>query len=157
MYKQKRRNLFKAILLLLDESMSGWRPKTSKLGGLPNISFEARKPIPLGGMFKNGVGCISCVFAYQDIVMGAEVQQLKIYFGDNSVVPGQQTIPSHTVEVMHQVDRDNAPPNGWVGGDTWFGSVGTAIEVCKKFNVHSTFVIKNNTYRSIQWKHYILC
>ncbi len=31
-------------------------------------------------------------------------------------------------------------------GDAWFGSVDTAIEVYKKFNVYSTFVIKNNTY-----------
>ena len=145
-YNQKRRNLFKAILLLLDESMSGWRPKTSKLGGLPNISFEPRKPVPLGTMFKNGVECISGVFAYQDVVMGAEVQQRKSYFGDNSIVPGQQTIPSHTAEVMRQVDGANVPPNGWVGGDAWFGSVSSAIEVYKKFNVHSTFVIKNNTH-----------
>ena len=67
--------------------MSGWRPKTSKLRGLPNISFEPRKPVPLGTMFKNRVECISGVFAYQDDVMGAEVQQRKSYFGDNSIVP----------------------------------------------------------------------
>ena len=107
--------------------MNGWRPKTSKLGGLPNISFEPRKPVPLGTMFKNGVECISGVFAYQDYVMGAEVQQCKTYFGDNSILLGQQTIPSHTAEVMRQVDGAKVPPNGLVGGDAWFGSVSTAI------------------------------
>ena len=35
--------------------------------------------------------------------MGAEVQQHKTFFGENSIVPGQQTIPSHTAEMMHQV------------------------------------------------------
>ena len=145
-YNLKRRNIIKSVLLLLDESMSAWRPKTSKLGGLPNITYEPRKPVPLGTMFKNGAECITGIIAFQDVVMGAEVQQRKKYFGDNSVVPGQQTIPSHTAEVLRQVEGAHIPPNGWVGGDAWFGSVGTSIEVIKKFNVHSTWIIKNNTY-----------
>lgn len=31
-----------------DETMSAWRPRTTPLGGLPNISFVVRKPEPLG-------------------------------------------------------------------------------------------------------------
>ncbi len=31
-----------------DESMCSWRPRTTALGGLPNISFVARKLEPLG-------------------------------------------------------------------------------------------------------------
>ncbi len=50
-FNDKRRLLIKTMLLMLDESMSGWRPKTSKLGGLPNYTFEPRKQIPLGTMF----------------------------------------------------------------------------------------------------------
>ncbi len=34
--------------LVADESMSAWRPRTTALGGLPNISFVIRKPEPLG-------------------------------------------------------------------------------------------------------------
>ncbi len=30
------KNLVHAAMILIDESMSGWHPKTSKLGGLPN-------------------------------------------------------------------------------------------------------------------------
>jgi hypothetical protein len=33
---------------MADESMSVYRPCTTKLGGLPNISFVLRKPEPLG-------------------------------------------------------------------------------------------------------------
>eukprot|EP00957_Ditylum_brightwellii_P121390 9257500-Ditylum_brightwellii.AAC.1 len=62
----------KAILLLLDESMSAWWPKTSKLGGLPNITFEGHKPIELGSMLKNLLECASGVFKYQDIVQSLE-------------------------------------------------------------------------------------
>jgi hypothetical protein len=32
----------------IDESMSAWKPRTTKNGNLPNISFIARKPEPLG-------------------------------------------------------------------------------------------------------------
>jgi hypothetical protein len=35
-------------MLVADESMSAWVPRTSKTGGLPNISFIKRKPEPLG-------------------------------------------------------------------------------------------------------------
>lgn len=35
-----------------DESMSSWRPRTTKLGGLPFLSFVLRKPKPLGTEFK---------------------------------------------------------------------------------------------------------
>ena len=34
--------------LSLDETMCSWRPRKTALGGLPNISFIARKPEPLG-------------------------------------------------------------------------------------------------------------
>ena len=51
-YNEKRNNLLRVIYLILDESMSGWRPKTSKTGGLPNISHEPRKPVDLGTMMK---------------------------------------------------------------------------------------------------------
>jgi hypothetical protein len=60
-----QRLLSSVALLLLDESMSGWRPKTSKLGGLPNYTFEPRKPIPLGTMFRNGVECITGLLPFK--------------------------------------------------------------------------------------------
>jgi hypothetical protein len=34
----------------LDKSMSAWRPRKTALGGLPNISFIAHKPEPLGSL-----------------------------------------------------------------------------------------------------------
>ncbi len=43
-YNGARRNVLRVVYLMLDESMSGWRPKTSKRGGLPHISHEPRKP-----------------------------------------------------------------------------------------------------------------
>eukprot|EP00957_Ditylum_brightwellii_P150602 11467196-Ditylum_brightwellii.AAC.1 len=63
-FNGKRSKLMKAILLLLDKSMSTWQPKTSQLGGLHNITFEKCKPIELGSMLKNSLECTSGVFKY---------------------------------------------------------------------------------------------
>ena len=55
-----------SVLKVLDESMSAFRPRTTKLGsylgGLPHISFILRKPEPLGTEFKVGIHtCICCL------------------------------------------------------------------------------------------------
>jgi hypothetical protein len=51
----KNRNQWVAASVhkVLDESMSTWKPRTSKRGGLPRISFIFRKPKPLGTEFKD--------------------------------------------------------------------------------------------------------
>jgi hypothetical protein len=54
--------------LVLDESMSGWRPKTTTTGGMPNITFEPRKPVDLGTMITNGCKCITGMLFYHNIV-----------------------------------------------------------------------------------------
>ena len=147
----------KAVLLLLDESMSGWRPKTSKLGGLPNYTFEPRKPVPLGTMFRNGVDCMTGCLLYQDIVQLPEQQQRKNYHGVESHLPKGEPVSSHTAEVLRQVEGAGIPEGGWVGGDAWFGSVATAVEVFKRLRVHSTWVIKSNhTYYPMQVLYAIL-
>jgi hypothetical protein len=46
---------------------------------------------------------------------------------------------------MRQVKGAGVPPGGWVGGDAWFGSVMSCVEVMKEFGVYSTFIVKNNT------------
>ena len=67
-FNGKRIDLIKSTYLVLDESMSGWRPKTTKTGGLPNITYEPQKPKPLGTMFKNGVEAVTGIVVYQDVV-----------------------------------------------------------------------------------------
>jgi hypothetical protein len=68
--------------------MSGWRPNTSKLGGLPYYTFESRKPIPIGTMFKNGVECCVGCYAFQDVVqIVVEQQQRKLFFNTGTDLP----------------------------------------------------------------------
>ena len=76
----------------------------------------------------------------------SEVQSRKKYFNELSHLPGGNTyITAHAAEVLHQVEGAKLPCGGWVGGDSWFGSVLSAVEVMTQFGVHSTWVIKQNS------------
>lgn len=145
-FNDKRKRLLRSVIeLLLDESMSAWKPKTSKLGGLPSYTFEPRKPIPLGTMFRNGVEAITGILVFQDVVQTPEFQSRKKYQGGPSALPGRPLIPTHTAEILRQVEGANMMNKGWVGGDAWFGSIGTAVEVKVRLGIDSTWIIKNNT------------
>ena len=121
----KRNNLLCVIYLILDESMSEWRPKTSKTGDLPNISHEPRKPVDLGTMTKNGAECKTGILVFNDVVQDFVNQRKKKYLvGDtNSHMPQGEQMYSHVAECLRQAEGANLEPGGWMGGDAWFGSV----------------------------------
>ena len=56
--KQQRDLIKSSIVKVEDESMSAWYPRTTKTGGLPNISYIIRKPEPLG-MFSSPFFCLT--------------------------------------------------------------------------------------------------
>ena len=143
-YNEKRRSLIKIVLLMMDESMLGWRPKTSKLGGLPNYAFEPRKPIPLGAMLRNCAECHSGCVVHQDVVQSPEIQSQKKYHADKSFMPDGTPITAHAAEVLRQVEGARVIEDGWVGGDAWFGSLHSSVELIKRLGVNSTFIIKTN-------------
>ena len=58
---------------IIDESMSAWRPRTSKNGGLPNVSYIVRKPEPLGTEFKSVCCQATGVLTYLEIQRGKYV------------------------------------------------------------------------------------
>jgi hypothetical protein len=153
-YNEKQSQMFNTILLVLDELMAGWRPKTSKHDGLPNITFEARKPVPLGVQLF-GVECHACSMAFQDVVQAPEIQKRKNFFyttdddgvtqvAEKTSLPGNPDIESYTAEVLCQVKGAGVAPSGCTSGDAWFGSVMTSIELMVCMKVHSTFIVKNN-------------
>ena len=143
-FNQKRRDLLKTVYLLMDESMSAWRPKTTKTGGLPNITFEPRKPKPLGTMLKNGVEATTGIMVTQDIVEGADAQRVKKYNGDVSSLPRKEPIMGHVAETLRLCNSANVAEGGWVGGDAWFGSIPCVVELMKKKGIFLTFIIKQN-------------
>jgi hypothetical protein len=47
-----------------------------------------------------------------------------------------QTLPTHTAEKLRLIESAKLPVGGWVGGDSWFGSMTTAVEVMRRFCVN---------------------
>jgi hypothetical protein len=89
--------------------------------------------------------CFVGSFVNHDVVQLPEQQHNKKYHGVPSSLPGKDIlVGAHTAEVLRQVENSEVVRGGWVGGDAWFGSVITSVEVMKRFGVHSTFIIKNN-------------
>lgn len=54
--ENRKKNIAASCKKILDESMSAWKPRTTPYGELPNISYIARKPKPIGTEFKD-VAC----------------------------------------------------------------------------------------------------
>ena len=76
-YNKRRQQLIKIVLLMLDESMSGWQPNTSKLAGIPNYTFELKNPVLLGTIFCNVVECRSGCIVFQNIVQIRSINTLR--------------------------------------------------------------------------------
>jgi hypothetical protein len=147
-YNKRRLDFFKnkALAIILDESMSGFCPKTSKKGGLPHISHEPRKPVSLGTLIRNSAETTTGAIIFEDPVMQPELQFQKTYSQDVSHMPDKQRVPAATAEVLRQVDGCQLERGkSWVGGDAWFGSVATVVEVKCIHGIDSTFIVKQNT------------
>ena len=144
-YNTKTNELLTVNRLILDETMSGFRPKTSKTGDLPNIIFEKRKPVELGTMAKNGVEGMTGIFAFHDIVKDLTTQRYKKYLqADNiSHLPNREPILQHVAEYLRQAEGEKLQPGGWMGGDAWFGSIPTVVELFTRLDVFSSFIVKN--------------
>jgi hypothetical protein len=119
-FNERRKNI-------LDESMYGWCPKTTMTGGLPKLTWETRKPVSLGTMFRNGVEASTDILVYQSVVNHDEVMKQILYYAERSSFPNGVEIGAHTAEVLRQVEGADVVDSGWVGSDTWFGSVLTAV------------------------------
>ena len=60
-------------------------------------------------------------------------------------MPLKEDMKSHVAEVLRQVEGAQVPEGGWCGGDAWFGSVMSCVELMVRMKVFSTFIVKNNS------------
>lgn len=153
-------------LTITDEETIAWVPKTTKLGGLPNYTWEPRKPKPLGTMLKNTAETVTGVQTYADPIMSPSVQDRKEFGRSKSLSPEHEgkamSHPPHVAETLRQAHNCGLHKKGasWIGGDAWFGSVASCLalklqevtyvkedgeEITRKMGIDSSFVIKNNT------------
>ena len=132
------------------------RCRTTKTGGLPNLSYVACKPKPLGTEFKNVVDGMSGVMMWLEIQKGKD--QLRALEHTQSlggttvcVLRGVNAtctfnhIEDATMEDDEDIGSDSSPYLYFA--DSWFGSVKSASNVGKTGN-HCCFVIKTAHSRS---------
>jgi hypothetical protein len=62
----------------MDESMSAYKPRKDKLGGLPNITYMHRKPKALGTEMKTMCDCATGVMVYMEVHEGKYAMREKI-------------------------------------------------------------------------------
>ena len=107
--------LGQGLCKVLDESMSAWKPRKDKLGGLPNISYIVRTPKPLGTEFKCIVDADTCVMLKLEVQEGKFPMREKKHFKELGA----------TAACVRRL-ADCCPPGSTIVGDSWFGS----IKVC---------------------------
>ena len=104
---EKMINILTSICLILYESMSSWRPKTSKYSGLLNCTYNPRKTIAHGTMFHNSAECVIGILKYVDPVMVLEQQAQKQFSNEMSDMPDLSIIKTHIAEVLRQVNNSD--------------------------------------------------
>jgi hypothetical protein len=75
--ENRSQTIVRSRALCIDESMSAFQPRSSKLGGLPHLSFIKRKPRPLGTEFKSAADGVSGVLLWLEIQEGKKAMQTK--------------------------------------------------------------------------------
>jgi hypothetical protein len=79
--QNRQRTIKKSRAICIDESMSAFQPRASKLGGLPHLSFIKRKPRPLGTEFKCAADGPSGVMLWLEIQEGKAAMKGKALVG----------------------------------------------------------------------------
>ncbi|KAL7501881.1 hypothetical protein ACHAXN_000164, partial [Cyclotella atomus] len=97
-------------------------------------------------MIRNAVECATGIFVNHDIVDTPNVQWLKKYLDPptKSHLPRGEDVSYHTAEVLRQAEDPNLIEGGWVGGDAYFGSMQSCVELKRRLGAYSPFIIKQN-------------
>ena len=114
-----RGNLITLMFLMLDKSMSGYYPKISKLGGLPNYTHKTRKQVALGKMLKNSECWSAGMIVYNDVAQNPEQQSRKKHSKDKNSLPDESNILVRTAEVLRQVEGTELEKNSWIVSSTF--------------------------------------
>eukprot|EP00873_Tetraselmis_striata_P028533 jgi/Tetstr1/448797/TSEL_036031.t1 len=113
--------LVMGVWITFDEAMSAYQPRSTKTGGLPNISFIKRKPKPLGTEGKTACDCATGVMIHFEIEEGRDAMRLKEHAPELGV----------TAACTLRMAERSAPAGATVLGDSWFASVKAAVAVGK--------------------------
>jgi hypothetical protein len=135
----RRRTVAASSTKVFDESMSAYRPQTTKTGGLPHISFIMRKPEDLGTELKVVADTESTLFIGLEIQEGKHPMRAKDYSNEKGATAG---CCLHLAEMTaHCGQQENDGLVDKFIGDSWFGSL-VCCEELKERGYEGVFVIK---------------
>jgi hypothetical protein len=127
---------------VLDESMSTYRPHTSRFGGLPHISYIIRKPEPLGVECKTSVCPTPNIMTYMEVCESKEGMKNKPF---HYILDATTACTVCMVQGTCLGTFDNRVKI--VKGDSWFGSVKSVVKIkniCSQ-EKEAIFSVKNST------------
>jgi len=107
----------------VDESMSAYRPRSTKHGNLPSLSHIPRKPEPLGTEFKNLACCVTGIMMKLELQKKADVMHTKEHYRSYGA----------TVACTLRLSDGQGDEEDWtIFGDAWFGSLNTTKALMKR-------------------------
>lgn len=83
--------------------MSGWRPKSTKTTGLPNITFEPQKPANLGTMLKNSLNAKAEFSSFERLFRRQKIKTRRNILASNLVCQ-KKKVNVHVAEILCQTD-----------------------------------------------------
>jgi len=110
-----------------DELMSSWKPRTTKLGGLPNISFILRKPKPLGTEFKAMACAKRRIMLHLEIQRGKDGMKPTKYFKEFGATAACTLRMVEATQGCGRNPEDVLPST--ISADSWFASKKTAEQI----------------------------
>ena len=143
-----------------DETMSAFKPRTTKTANLPHLSSIKRKPEPLGTELKS----LAC--SVTKIMLALEIQRRKNDTTQQKYVDKVKLKTSactlrmveaacqRTEETNCDVTNDDATEDCFVG-DSWFGSVPTALGLKKELQHPKASITQIKTAHSRYPKKYL--
>ena len=64
--------------------------------------------------------------------------------GDTLYLSQAEKIQVHVAKVLRQAETAEVQKCGWVGGDAWFGSINSAVELKRRLGLYLTSIVKQN-------------
>jgi hypothetical protein len=146
-FNENRKNTLAAgIYKTADETMSGYRPRTTKNGNLPHISHIMRKPVDLGTEFKNTADAETDIMMFLEIQKGRDPMRAMPY----SMAYGATA--ACTIRMAEGVQKNGQKeasedgserPADIILADSWFASVNTAEQLEIRFKSRFVGVVKS--------------
>ncbi|GAX16789.1 hypothetical protein FisN_UnNu081 [Fistulifera solaris] len=130
--ENRKRTVASSSKIVLDESMSPFKPRTTKTSSLPHLQFILRKPKPLGVEYKNAICPKTKMILFQEVQRGKEPMrkaELSQLIGTNAACAIRLILGSVYCGAGSHGERSAALDQGrryLATGDSWFGSAKTA-------------------------------